>query len=60
MKKVRMTKEQIQQLINSWKSCVTGSLEQKLIEDLFLITETPSPFKLNSPRKNIKAGDLLL
>ena len=45
MYKALLTSEQIQQLINSWKDSITGSEEQKLIEDLFLITGTPMPFK---------------
>ena len=35
--------EQIRQLLNSWENAPAGSQEQKLIEDLFLITETPMP-----------------
>lgn len=38
-----LTNEQIKQLVNSWENAPAGSQEQKLIEDLFLITETPMP-----------------
>ncbi len=38
--------EQIRQLVNSWNNAQAGSEEQKLIEDLFLITETPMPVHL--------------
>ncbi|MFC1544586.1 hypothetical protein ACFL4X_00325 [Gemmatimonadota bacterium] len=34
---------QIQQLIDSWKEAGSESKEQKLIEDLFLLTGTPFP-----------------
>ena len=43
MGKVELTEEQVIQLLESWQSARKGSLEQKLIEDLFLITETPLP-----------------
>lgn len=45
MNRALLTSEQIQQLLNSWKDSISGSEEQKLIEDLFLITGTPMPFK---------------
>lgn len=45
MNKALLTSEQIQHLLNSWKDSISGSEEQKLIEDLFLITGTPMPFK---------------
>ena len=38
-----LSKEQIRQLLISWANAPVGSQEQKLIEDLFLITETPMP-----------------
>ena len=38
-----LSKEQIKELLNSWKNAPAGSKEQKLIEGLFLITETPMP-----------------
>ncbi|MBT4484281.1 MAG: hypothetical protein HOC71_11475 [Candidatus Latescibacteria bacterium] len=38
--------DQISQLVNSWNNAQAGSEEQKLIEDLFLITETPMPGRL--------------
>ncbi len=40
-----LSKEQISQLVNSWHNAPAGSQEQKLIEDLFLITETPMPVR---------------
>lgn len=43
MGKAKLTEEQIRQLMESWMNAGRGSLEQKLIEDLFLITETPLP-----------------
>ena len=43
MNDVLLTQEQIQQLSNSWKNAISGSEEQKLIEDLFIITDTPLP-----------------
>jgi|GEM_PF-4288095 hypothetical protein len=45
MNKALLTSDQVRQLINSWKDSISGSEEQKLIEDLFLITGTPMPFK---------------
>ncbi len=41
-----LSSEQIRQLVNSWKNSIAGSEEQKLIEDLFLITETPMPVRV--------------
>ena len=40
-----LTKEQIRQLLNSWHNASAGSQEQKLIEDLFLITDTVMPVR---------------
>ena len=40
-----LSKKQIRQLVNSWNNALAGSQEQKLIEDLFLITETPMPVR---------------
>ena len=45
MRKVSLDREQILELIDSWRRSGEGSLEQKLIEDLFLLTETPLPLK---------------
>ncbi len=45
MNKALLTSDQVRQLINSWKDSISGSEEQKLIEDLFLITGTPMPLK---------------
>jgi len=44
-----LTNEQIQQLLHSWKVAMRGSEEQKLIEDLFIITDTPLPGRLTAP-----------
>ncbi|MEA1996307.1 MAG: hypothetical protein U9N45_01645 [Gemmatimonadota bacterium] len=43
MKSVCMSNEQVKQLVNSWEKSPNGSMEKKLIEGLFLITETPWP-----------------
>lgn len=43
MNDVLLSQEQIQQLLNSWKNAISGSEEQKLIEDLFIMTDTPLP-----------------
>ena len=59
MKKVRLTSEQIEQLTHSWKNLISGSEEQKLIEDLFLITETPQPFMQPALANKVKPGDYL-
>ena len=59
MKKVCLTSEQIEQLSHSWKNLINGSEEQKLIEDLFLITETPLPFMQPALAKKISPGDYL-
>jgi len=48
MKTVKLTKEQIMQLVESWQNAGRGSLEQRLIEDLFLITDTPCPLSAGS------------
>lgn len=38
MNKVKFSEEQVSQLIDSWKRAGDGSLEKKLIEDIFLVT----------------------
>ena len=38
-----LNEQQIRELVESWKNAPEGSEEQKLIEGLFLITETPMP-----------------
>ena len=43
-----LTNEQIQQLLHSWKIAISGSEEQKLIEDLFIITDTPLPARIKA------------
>ena len=43
-----MTNEQIQQLLHSWKIAIRGSEEQKLIEDIFIITDTPLPARIKA------------
>jgi hypothetical protein len=45
---VLLTNEQIQQLLFSWKIAMSGSEEQKLIEDLFIITDTPLPARITA------------
>jgi hypothetical protein len=60
MGKARLTKEQIQVLINSWKNCISGSLERKLIEDLFIITETPAPFQAATPVLALLTSEIIL
>ena len=52
MRKVRLSDEQIRQLVENWSLAVKGSLEQRLIEDLFLITDTPSPLACQSTERN--------
>ena len=56
MNKALITSEQIQKLISSWNDSISGSEEQKLIEDLFLITGTPMPFKSSRTEQNAEAG----
>jgi len=41
--RVELSKEQVRQLLNSWEKAGSHSIEKKLIEDLFLLTETRSP-----------------
>jgi hypothetical protein len=48
MRKVKLTDEQVKQLVESWRNAARGSLEQKLIEDLFLITGAVSALALLS------------
>jgi len=48
MYQVLMTNEQIQQLLHSWKIAISGSEEQKLIEDIFIITDTPLPARIKA------------
>jgi len=43
-------------LIDSWQDSFTGSEERKLIEDIFLITGTPSPFKPGVAGRQARAG----
>ncbi|OGG01025.1 MAG: hypothetical protein A3F83_12760 [Candidatus Glassbacteria bacterium RIFCSPLOWO2_12_FULL_58_11] len=59
MKQVRLTGEQIEQLAHSWKNLTRGSEEQKLIEGLFLITETPLPFLQPALANKNEPGDYL-
>jgi len=56
MNKALLTGEQIQQLINSWQNSISGSEEQKLIEDLFLITGTPMPFEHGISEQKAEVG----
>ena len=44
----KLSAEQIEQLVDAWRKNENGSLEQKLIEDLFLITETCLPQVLDT------------
>jgi hypothetical protein len=48
MRKVELSDEQVRLLVESWRSAARGSLEQKLIEDLFLITGAVSALALLS------------
>ncbi len=48
MRKVKLTDEQVRQLVESWRNAAHGSLEKKLIEDLFLITGAFSALALLS------------
>jgi predicted thioredoxin/glutaredoxin len=48
MNRVELSKEQVRQLLNSWEKATSDSIEKKLIEDLFLITETISSFDSGS------------
>ncbi|MBN2288938.1 MAG: hypothetical protein JXQ83_06355 [Candidatus Glassbacteria bacterium] len=43
MYRVELNREQVRQLLDSWQNAGVDSIEKKLIEDLFLITETGSP-----------------
>ncbi len=56
MNKALLTSDQVRQLINSWKDSISGSEEQKLIEDLFLITGTPMPLKSGATEQKASVG----
>ena len=43
MRTVELSGEQIAQLVDSWLSAEEGSVEKKLIEDLFIITDSILP-----------------
>jgi hypothetical protein len=57
MNRVELSKEQVRKLLRSWKNAASDSIEKRLIEDLFLITETISPigfenFEIKPPARS--------
>jgi len=57
MNRVELSKEQVRKLLRSWKNAASDSIEKRLIEDLFLITETISPmsfdnFEIKTPARS--------
>ena len=48
MNRVELSKEQVRKLLRSWKNAASDSIEKRLIEDLFLITETISPMRFEN------------
>jgi hypothetical protein len=48
MNRVELSKEQVRKLLRSWKNAASDSIEKRLIEDLFLITETISPMSFEN------------
>jgi len=54
--KALLASEEIRQLIKSWENSTTGSEEQTLIEDLFLITGNQMPFKSGGTKHRAGIG----
>ena len=52
MNRVELSKEQVHQLLDSWENASSDSIEKKLIEGLFLITETITPISFDPPESS--------
>lgn len=55
----KLSAEQIEQLVDAWRKNEDGSLEKKLIEDLFLITETRLPAVLDIDQSDNRSRQVI-
>ncbi len=55
MNRIELSRDQVIKLLEAWENAETDSVEKKLIEDLFLITETVSPIACSPPDRRTAA-----